>query len=76
MSYRGNMKRRMGKADAAGAAVALIIGDDEVAAGEVTYKDLATGEQKRLSIADLKNQPLSCAEAALPTVSRLLKSFG
>jgi histidyl-tRNA synthetase len=45
MAYRGNMKKRMQKADAWGAAYALILGDDELARGEAAVKKLATGEQ-------------------------------
>jgi histidyl-tRNA synthetase len=39
------MKKRMQKADAWGAAYALILGDDELARGEAAVKKLATGEQ-------------------------------
>jgi len=49
-AWRGNMKKRMAKADAAGARMALILGDDELAAGEVTLKDLGTGEQRRVAL--------------------------
>lgn len=45
MAYRGNMKRRMQKADAAGARYAVIIGDEELARGVAALKSLATGEQ-------------------------------
>lgn len=45
MGFRGNMKRRMQRADAAGARYVLILGDDELARGEVTVKSLASGEQ-------------------------------
>lgn len=46
MAYRGNMKRRMQKADAAGARLAIILGEDEIARGEVSLKNLATGQQQ------------------------------
>jgi histidyl-tRNA synthetase len=46
MAYRGNMKRRMQKADASGARYAIILGDDELARGEAAVKDLASGEQR------------------------------
>jgi histidyl-tRNA synthetase len=49
-SWRGNMKKRLAKADAAGAGIAVIIGDDELAAGEATVKDLKSGEQRRVAI--------------------------
>ena len=52
-AWRGNMKKRMAKADASGARIAVILGDDELAAGEATVKDLKTGEQKRVALAKL-----------------------
>jgi len=51
MAYRGNMKKRMQKADAAGARLALILGEDEIARGEVTVRDLATGAQDSIAMA-------------------------
>lgn len=48
-SWRGNMKRRMARADASGARFAVIIGDDELAAGEVTLKSLNDGTQRRVN---------------------------
>jgi histidyl-tRNA synthetase len=51
----GGFKSQMKRADASGAAFAVIIGDDEAVAGEVTLKPLrANGdmpnEQKRVSV--------------------------
>jgi histidyl-tRNA synthetase len=50
MAYRGNMKKRMSRANASGAKYALIIGDDELDRGEAQLKDLATGEQRAVSL--------------------------
>ncbi|MHA3793539.1 histidine--tRNA ligase [Sphingomonas sp. YL-JM2C] len=50
MAYKGNMKRRMQKADASGARYAVIIGDDEVARGEVSLKDMAGQTQAPVAI--------------------------
>jgi histidyl-tRNA synthetase len=50
MAYRGNMKKRMQKADAAKARYAIIIGDDELARGEAGVKDLASGEQRSVPL--------------------------
>jgi histidyl-tRNA synthetase len=50
MAYRGNMKRRLGKANDAGAAYALIIGDDELDRGEAQLKNLVSGEQRSVSL--------------------------
>ena len=50
MAYRGNMKKRLSRANDAGAAYALIIGDDELERGEAQLKDLSTGEQRAVSL--------------------------
>jgi histidyl-tRNA synthetase len=50
MAYRGNMKKRMSKANASGARFAAILGDDELEKGEVQLKDLASGEQRAIPI--------------------------
>jgi histidyl-tRNA synthetase len=42
------MKGQMKKADRSGARWAAILGDDELEAGEITLKDLETGEQERV----------------------------
>ncbi|WP_314375161.1 histidine--tRNA ligase [Sphingomonas paucimobilis] len=50
MAFRGNMKRRMAKANDQGASYALILGDDELANGQVQVKALANGEQATVSL--------------------------
>ncbi len=50
MAYRGNMKKRLGRANECGAAYALIIGDDELDRGEAQLKDLASGAQRAVSL--------------------------
>ena len=50
MGYRGNMKKRMSRANDSGARFALIVGEDELAAGEAMVKDLVTGSQERLPL--------------------------
>jgi histidyl-tRNA synthetase len=50
MAYRGNMKKRLSRANEAGAAFALIIGDDELERGEAQLKDLSSGEQRPVSL--------------------------
>jgi len=50
----GSFKSQMKKADASGARYAVIIGDDEAAAGEVSLKPLRElGEQARVGMAEL-----------------------
>ena len=48
----GAFKKQLKRADASGAAVALILGADEVANETLTVKALATGEQQTLAVAD------------------------
>ena len=51
-----NIKGQMKQADRCGAIYALILGTDELAAQEVTLKNLQTGEQKRISINALTDE--------------------
>lgn len=44
-SYRGNMKRRMERANRMNATHAIVIGSDEIARGVVQVKDLDNGQQ-------------------------------
>jgi len=53
MAFRGNVKRRMQKAASSGAHVAIIIGDDELARGVAGVKDLSSGAQREVSIAEI-----------------------
>ena len=48
-----SMKAQMKAANRSGAQVAVIIGQDELAAGEVTIKNMADGSQRRARKADL-----------------------
>ncbi|BBE50380.1 Histidine--tRNA ligase [Ferriphaselus amnicola] len=49
----GSFKSQMKKADSSGAVCAVIIGDDEAAANEVTLKPLRGGEQGKVALAVL-----------------------
>ncbi len=81
MAFRGNMKKRMQKADALGARYALILGDDELARDEVMVKSLKSGEQAAMRLSwipqgmfDLLFEDIlqeENNEAALPLVERL-----
>lgn len=48
--YRGNMKRRMQRANKLNARAALIIGDDELAKGVAQLKDLDSGAQREVPL--------------------------
>ncbi len=45
LAFRGNMKKRMQRANDANARFAIIIGDNELSAGKGAVKNLQTGEQ-------------------------------
>ncbi|MBI4969368.1 MAG: histidine--tRNA ligase [Rhodospirillales bacterium] len=49
----GSMKNRLKRADKLGAKLAVIIGDEEQALGEAMVKDLDSGHQERVPMADL-----------------------
>ena len=53
MAFRGNMKKRMQRADASGARFALIIGDSEVESGAAQLKDMVSGEQRAVAFGGL-----------------------
>ena len=50
LDYRGNMKRRMQRANKLNARAAIIIGDDELAKGVAQLKDLDSGEQREVAL--------------------------
>jgi histidyl-tRNA synthetase len=52
----GSFKSQMKRADASGADVALILGEDEVRTDEVTFKPLRGGEQVRVSRGEVAQQ--------------------
>jgi histidyl-tRNA synthetase len=53
MGYRGNLKRRMERANKIGARAAIILGEAELARGVAQVKDLGTGAQEDVPLADL-----------------------
>jgi histidyl-tRNA synthetase len=50
MAFKGNVKKRMAKADAGGARFAVIIGDEELERDEVGVKDLQSGTQQQVAL--------------------------
>jgi len=56
MAYRGNLKRRMERANRAGARIAIILGESEIASGLAQVKDLDSGTQESVAIAELPNR--------------------
>jgi histidyl-tRNA synthetase len=53
LAYKGNLGNRMKKANRANAIVALIFGDNELAKQVVAFKNLDSGEQKEIPLAEL-----------------------
>jgi histidyl-tRNA synthetase len=48
--WRGNLKKKMERAGKSGARLVLLIGPDELAAGEASLKDMGSGEQRRVAL--------------------------
>jgi len=53
MAFKGNMKKRLARADAQGARYAVILGDDEIAKGVAAVKNLGAGAQHEVPLAAL-----------------------
>ena len=53
LTYSGNLARRMRRADRIGARAAVLIGDDELAQGAVTIRDLDSGQQDLVPMAEI-----------------------
>ena len=53
MAYRGNVRRRMERANRSGASFAVILGDEEVARGVAQVRDLDAGDQQEVALAAL-----------------------
>lgn len=52
IAYKGNLKRRMERANKLSARAALILGEDEQAAGSVQLRDLDAGSQATIPLAE------------------------
>jgi histidyl-tRNA synthetase len=53
IGYRGNLKRRMERANRGGARAVVILGDAELARGVAQVKNLASGTQQEMALAEL-----------------------
>ena len=56
LGFRGKMKQRMKRANTINARAAVILGDDELAQSSATVRDLDSGEQELVPLADLKRR--------------------
>ena len=54
LGFSGNVKKRLNRANKANAVAALLIGEDELAKGVVTLRDMETGEQSEASLSSLE----------------------
>ncbi|WP_439598091.1 histidine--tRNA ligase [Falsiroseomonas sp.] len=52
IAYKGNLKRRMERANKLSARAALILGEDELAQGQVQLRDLDAGSQATIPLAE------------------------
>ncbi len=53
MAYRGNLRRRMERANKTQARAAVILGADDLAQGVAQVKDLRTGQQEAVNLPDI-----------------------
>lgn len=54
LGFSGNIKKRMARADKLKAVAAVILGDDELAKGVATVRDLQSGAQEQVPLATLQ----------------------
>jgi histidyl-tRNA synthetase len=59
LSYSGNMKKRMKRANSVNAIAAVILGEDELAKDVVTVKNMESGDQIEVSLASLEEHLVS-----------------
>ncbi len=50
--WKGNLKKKMERAGKAGVQLVLLVGSDELEAGEATLKDMGSGEQRRVALGE------------------------
>jgi len=62
LGYSGNLARRMRRANRIGAFAAILLGEDELARGVATLRDLDTGVQCEVSLIDLPARLRSLAD--------------
>lgn len=56
LGYRGNLKRRLSRANKLNARIAIILGADELEQGAATIRDFDSGEQRLVNLVELKDQ--------------------
>ena len=53
LGFRGNLSRRLKRANKLGACAAVILGDDELAKHVATLRDLDSGDQEEVPLGEL-----------------------
>jgi histidyl-tRNA synthetase len=56
LGFSGNLGKRMKRADKIGALAAVLLGDDEIAKGVATVRDLASGAQEQVPLTALQDR--------------------
>jgi histidyl-tRNA synthetase len=56
LGFGGNLGKRMKRANKLNAVAAVLLGDDEIAKGVATVRDMTTGEQDQVSLDQLANR--------------------
>ncbi len=67
LGYSGNLQRRMRRADRIGARAAVLFGEDELAQGAATLRDLDSGAQTLVPLAELAVRLKALAPPPLPS---------
>ena len=62
LAYSGNLARRLRRANRIGAFAAILLGEDELARGTATLRDLENGVQCELSLAELPGRVQALAD--------------
>jgi histidyl-tRNA synthetase len=65
LGYSGNLARRLRRANRINAFAAILLGDDELARGAVTLRNLASGEQSEVPLAELPARLQSLADGQI-----------
>jgi len=65
LGYKGNLGKRMKRADRLNAVAAVIFGEDELARDQVAVKDLHTGQQQDVAVSQLEAHLLTYQEARI-----------
>jgi histidyl-tRNA synthetase len=66
LGYSGNLTRRLRRANRIGAFAAILLGDDELARGAATLRDLGNGQQREVLLTELAEHLRVLANREIP----------